>query len=208
MGPPLSTDAIVLQRHPPAENFQRLAIFSPTEGNLTALQRLARKSSPETATADLFDELQLRLETGRQSSGSNGLWFVKESRLTQRHAGIGRSYEALRLASDLATLVARNPVPEESLASVYALLRQALAAFATGVRPDVVAFKGLYCFARDEGYPLKQQWVPTLPTTDRDTVAGLLARPLVEQIAEATDVARLHRRLTDYLRSHTELQLD
>lgn len=205
MGPPLTTDAIVLQRHPPAENFQRLALFSPTEGNLTALQRVvARKGAPESVPADLFDELQLRLESGRQGGG---LWFVKESRLLVRHAGIGRSYDALRLACELATLVVRNPVPAESLWSVHALLRQTLAAFATGVRPDVAAFKALYCFVRDEGYPLKQQWLPTLPAVDRETVAGLLARPLADQTAAAAEVARLHRRLHDYLRAHTELHL-
>ncbi|MFH1497448.1 MAG: hypothetical protein ABII82_06440 [Verrucomicrobiota bacterium] len=101
-----------------------------------------------------------------------------------------------------------NPVPPESLEPVYALLRQAFAAFATGVRPDVVAFKSLYCFARDEGYPLKQDWLPTLPAVDRDTVAGLLAKPLAAQTAGPADTARLHRRLTDYLRAHTELHLD
>ena len=207
MGPPLATDAIVLQRHPPTDTFQRLALFSPTEGNLTALQRLARKSAPEAAPADLFDELHLRLETGRHA-GAGGLWFVKESRLTRRHAGIGRSYDALLHASALAGLVARNPVPSESLAPVYALLRQAFAAFATGTRPDVVAFKSLYCFARDEGYPLKQHWLSELPAADRDTVAGLLAKPLADQTAPTADTARLHRRLADYLRGHTELHLD
>lgn len=210
MGPPLATEALVLQRHPPSENFQRLALFSPSEGNLAALQRVvARKSAPEAAPADLFDELQLRLETGRQAAGGAGsLWFVKESRLLTRHAGIGRSYDALRLACELSALVVRNPVPAESLAPVYALLRQAFAAFATGVRPDVVAFKGLYCFARDEGYPLKQDWLPTLPAADRETVAGLLARPLADQTAATTETTRLHRRLADYLRAHTELHLD
>lgn len=210
MGPPLDTQALVLQRHPPSENFQRLALFSPTEGNLVALQRVAaRKGSPDSAPADLFDELQLRLETGRQGTGGAGsLWFVKESRLLVRHTGIGRSYEALRLACELAALVVHNPVPQESLEPVHALLRQAFAAFAAGVRPDVTAFKALYCFARDEGYPLKQDWLPTLPAADRETVAGLLALPLAEQTAGPAETARLHRRLTDYLRAHTELHLD
>lgn len=208
MGPTLTTDAIVLQRHPPSDSFQRLALFSPTEGNLSALQRVvARKSAgSEAAPADLFDELQLRLEQGRQG-GSGGLWFVKESRLVTRHAGIGRSYDALRLACDFATVIVRNPVPAESIATVHELLRLALSAFAGGVRPDVVAFKSLYCLVRDEGYPLKQDWLPTLPAADRATVAGLLAKPLGEQTALAADTARLHRRLLDYLRANTELHL-
>ena len=67
-------------------------------------------------------------------------------------------------------------MPEESRRAVTSLLRTALAALATGARPDIVYLKSLYCFARDEGYPLKQQWFPLLPAADRATVAPLLNR--------------------------------
>ena len=126
----------------------------------------------------------------------------------QRHADLGRSYDALRFASALAALVARNPVEEESRAAVTDLLRGALAAFASGARPDIVYFKSVYRFARGEGYPLKQQWFPTLPSADRTTVATLLNRPLAEQTAEAAAVARLQRRLDEYLRGHTEILVE
>ena len=129
-------------------------------------------------------------------------------RLLNRATGIGRSYDALRHASAFAALIARNPVPDESRASVAALLRQVFAAFATGARPDIARFKAVYCFARDEGHPLKQQWLPTLPAADRALVADLLNRPLAAQTAEPAKVTRLQLRLEEYLRGHTELLLD
>lgn len=200
----LQTDAFVLLRRPPADAFQSFTVFSPEHGPLLVLQRVAKKSAATSVALDLFDEVALLLE----SSNQGRTWFIKEARLVTRHADIGRSYEALRLASLLAGLVARNPVDEASRDAVAALLRVAFAAFAAGTRPDIVYFKSLYRFARDEGYPLKQQWFPTLPSSDRADVAILLNRPLAEQTAPAAAVARLQRRLEEYLRGHTEILLD
>jgi len=41
----------------------------------------------------------------------------------------------------------------------------------------------LYRFARDEGYPVKEQWFPTLNAEDRAAAAPLLNRPLEGQTA-------------------------
>lgn len=200
----LQTDAFVLAKRPPADAFQTCIAFSAEHGALLVLQRLAKKAASTATALDLFDEATLLLE----SSNQGRTWFLKEARLVTRFVEIGRSYEALRLASALTSLVARNPVPEESRAAVAALLRTAFGAFAGGVRPDIVYFKSLYRFARDEGYPLKQQWFPTLPSSDRAAVATLLNRPLAGQTETAAAVTRLQRGLEEYLRGHTEILLE
>ncbi|HVS52540.1 MAG TPA: hypothetical protein VHD62_09305 [Opitutaceae bacterium] len=200
----LQADVFILLKRPPADAFQTFHAFSDEHGALVVLQRIAKKSASTATALDLFDEAALLLE----SSNQGRTWFVKEARVTTRPTGIGRSYDALRLASTLAALIARNPVHEESRAAVAALLRGALEAFASGARPDIVYFKSLYRFARDEGYPLKQQWFPTLPAADRADVATLLNQPLAAQSATPAAVARLQRRLEEYLRGHTEILLD
>jgi hypothetical protein len=98
-----------------------------------------------------------------ESSNQGRTWFVKEIRITTRRSGIGRSYDALRFASALASVVSRNPVHEESRANVARMLGTALDALASGARPDAVHLKSLYLFARDEGYPVQQEWMPSLP---------------------------------------------
>lgn len=167
-----------------------------------ALQRLSKKST--SVTLDLFDEADLILENPGQGPAS----FVREVRVITRLTEIGKSYESLRLASHFANLVARNPVAEESRAGIYDLLRQAFSAFASGTRPDIVYLKCLYRFCRDEGYPLKQAWAPALPSSDRTAIASILNQPTAEQTAEPKLVARLQRRLEDYLRAETEILLD
>jgi recombinational DNA repair protein (RecF pathway) len=202
-GQPLHTEAFVLSRKPPADRFQQLALFSETHGGLLCLQRLATKSSPATGL-DLFDEADFFLESSNQGQ----TWFLKECRLLRRHDAIGRSYDALRFASTFAAIIVRNPVHEESRAGVYALLRQAFAAFGSANRPDLAYFKALFCFARDEGYPVKQEWWEGLPAGPRATTAEILNQPLASQTAAGPVVADLTRRLEDYLRAHTEILLE
>jgi hypothetical protein len=201
----LETEAFVLaKRLSPADGWQVCTLFAPEHGPLQAMQRVPKKLSAHQVMLDLFDQASLVLE----SSNQGRTWFVREARLITRHAAIGRSYAALQGASALVRLVARNAVSPDGRAAVAALLRTALASFGTAERPDVVSFKSLYCFARDEGYPVKQAWLAGLPAADRATAALILNRPLAEQTNAPAEVAALQRRLEDYLRGDTEILVD
>lgn len=202
--PSLATDAWVLLKRPPAETFRTLVVFSAEHGNLTVLLRVTKKPNASHVALDLFDEVFLQLETRNQGQ----TWFVQDTQLLLRQIEIGRSYETLRLASAFAALVVRNNVVEDSRPGVYALVRTALAAFASPAPPEIVYFKSVYCFARDEGYPLKQQWLPTLPPELRDRAARLLHTPLAELPVASTpaaEVEALQNHLDNYLRGYTDI---
>lgn len=202
-GQQLQTTAFILARQPSgSDSFEQLNAFSAEHGPLLVLRRL--KAGKTSATPlDLFDEAELWLESQNQGR----TWFAKEHRHLTRHEGIGRSYEALKIASALGALLVRNPVPDESRGAVGALLRSSLGALSAGSRPDVVWLKALYCLLRDEGYPVKQQWWPQLPEADRAIAAQALNQPLSAQSAERAAVARIVRRLEDWVRAETEIRL-
>jgi hypothetical protein len=202
-GPTHHVEAWILLKRPASDTFQSFTVYTAENGAFLALQRLSRKSTP-VAALDLFDHAALLVEEPAQGQA----WFIKEIRLITRHSEIGRSYDTLRFASRFASLVAQNPVGEESRATVAELLKRTFAAFAAAARPDIVYLKALYMFCRDEGYPLKQEWFPELTTTERALVAELLNRPLAEQTTDPKTVARLQRRLDDYLRGNTEIMLE
>jgi hypothetical protein len=213
-GQQLQTTAFVLARQPSgSDSFEQLTVFSAGDGVLHCLMRKAKATPPTSARRssaprsegwlDLFDETDLWLE----SSNQGRTWFIKEHRLIQRHDGIGRSYDALRAAAALGTLLSRNPVPDESREAVAGLLRSSFTALAGGGRPDIVWLKALYCLLRDEGYPVKQQWWPQLGAADRDTAAHLLNQPLAAQTADGPAVARITHRLEDWVRGETEIRL-
>ncbi len=208
-GPIHQTEAHVLARAPHTGDHLVLTCFSPADGLLTALLRAARNQKPDTAPApDLFDRLALSLEHGR-GSPAGGPWFVREHRLLVRHTAIGRGYEALSAASRLARLVVQNPGPEDSRAAIDVLLAQAFAAFARpAARPDLVYFKSLYLLARDEGLPLKQEWLPSLPPGDRDLAVAALQLPSDAPGTPApAGLARLVKRLETYLAGEHDFRI-
>ena len=213
-GQPLQTTAFILARQPSgSDTFEQLTAFSAGHGLLLCLARLPKaakpasarrgSASPGEARLDLFDEAELWLESPSQGR----TWFIKEHRLVLRHDGIGRSYEALKAAAAVGNLLARNPVPDESRAAVAGLLRTSFGALAAGGRPDIVWLKTLYSLLRDEGYPVKQQWWPQLAEPDREPAARLLNQPLAAQTAGPEQVARIVRRLEDWVAAETEIRL-
>ena len=202
-GQQLQTTAFVLAKLPSgSDSFEQLTAFSGEHGVLHCLRRIAQSKTASTPL-DLFDEAELWLESTNQGR----TWFIKEHRFIQRQPGIGRSYETLRTAAALTTLFARNPVSDESRPAVADLLRSSLAALAAGGRPDITWLKALYCFLRDEGYPVKQQWWPELPEAERELTAQLLNQPLAAQTAAPETVAPIARRLEDWVQRETEIRL-
>jgi len=203
-GQQLHSEGLVLSRRPPTDRFQQLAVLTPEQGVLTCLRRLTTRPAGPAVALDLFDEADFFFE----SSNQGRTWFIREVRLLGRHADIGQSYDTLRLACGFAATLARNPGSEEGRARVYDLARRTFAAFNGARRSDLVYLKGLYSFARDEGYPVKQDWWQNLPPPERGPAADMLSRPVSEQTAGADAVARLTRRLEDYLRAYTEILLE
>lgn len=209
-GPLHSTEIHVLAKATHAGDQLILTGFSPEDGLLTALLRLPRAgASSANPPPDLFDRLVLALEHGR-GSPTGGPWFVREHRLLVRHAAIGRSYESLAAASRLARVITRNPGAQDTRAGIDALLTRAFAAFARpAAHPELVFFKSLYVFARDEGLPLKEEWLPRLPPADCDFAASALALPSDAPEAPApADLARLTRDLASYLAAEHDLVVD
>ncbi|MDB6114325.1 MAG: hypothetical protein JWQ62_1270 [Lacunisphaera sp.] len=202
-GQQLQTTAFILAKQlSGSDAFEQLTAFCREHGVLHCLRRVAQ-SKTASSPLDLYDEAELWLE----SSNQGRTWFIKEHRILDRRDGIGRSYDALRAAGALTNLISRNPVSDESRPMVADLLQSSLTALATGGRPDITWLKALYCFLRDEGYPVKQQWWPELPATDRDSAAQLLNQPLAAQTAEPAAVAQITRQLENWVKSETEIRL-
>lgn len=201
---PLQTTGFILGRQPSgSDSFEQLAVFSESDGLLVCLRRVSAKAATAATPLDLFDEAELWLESSTQGR----TWFIKEHRHLVRRPGLGRSYDALSAAAQLARLVQRNPVPDESRAPIAALLRQSLGALEAGARPDIVWIKALFCFLRDEGYPVKQQWWPQLSAADRAAAAQLLNQPAAAQNPEPVLVAHLIEQLEHWVATDTELRL-
>ncbi len=204
-GQQLETSALLLSRSPSGSDFfEQLVSFSVEHGLLLCLRRLKKKkTAPDTIPLDLFDEVELSLE----SSNQGRVWFIKEYRHLARHPQLGRSYTVLQTAANLAQLIIRNPVSDESRPAVFVLLHQSLAALEAGAPSGLVWLKSLYCFARDEGYPVKQQWWPQLSAILRIHVAQFLNKPAAVQAPDIEQLDAATRNLEHWLAAETEVKL-
>lgn len=202
-GPTLLIDGYVLLRETTGENWLRIGLLSPDSGIVFFLQRVSQRSL-SSSPIDLFDRVTATLER-RTSSGS---WFAREVRVIARHPGLGRRYPALREACVFARTLLSNPVHEDSRSSVFDLLEQVLQAWERGDREDVVAFKCLYVFARDEGYAVKEGWWPQLPEQEQVRVASLVNLPIRDQEVDPEHVASIRRSLEHYLVHFTDIRLE
>ena len=202
-GQSLQTTGFVLQKPPAQDRHQQVLLFSAEGGQLLCFQRLS--SRQPAVPLDLFDEVAATLTSTNQGR----TWFFGEVRVQRRFAGIGLSFAALQEASAFARVLTRNQVHEESRPAVLALLGTALQAWSDGRRADAVALKALYTFARDEGYPVKEDWAASLRGSDLENARRVLNEPLAALAAiDADSVARLLESLRRYLRGHAELAIE
>ena len=200
----LQTDAVVIDKRPASDSFQTFRVLSPEDGLLRVLQRIPSRKSASFVALDLFDTASLLLESSNQGQ----TWFVKEARVVTRRTAIGHHYESLLCASQLCSLAMQNPVHGESWSPMAFLLTSAFDAFESSRTPEIILFKALYRFARDEGYPVKQEWLPLLRGDDAAVAEDILAKPAAESVGRGAEATRLLAALKDYLRGHTELSIE
>ncbi len=220
MTPVLEAEALVLDRVDAGEHHVRLTLLTPAPGLVVAMFRPARggksgaRAKGQTAGSarpDVFDHAAVLLHSPKAGAAHGSVYFIQEYKVLQRHAGLARSYEALEAAAGLAKLIMRNSVHFESCQEVFKLCRQALGALEAGAPPEVVRFKALFLLARAEGYPAREQWLPTLAAEDRELAQSLLRRPVAETVdlpAESlARVSRLRVGCERWLAEHTDLEL-
>ncbi len=195
-------EALVLKTEPSGESFLKLHVLTAESGVFLCLKRISKKASA-TITPDLFDQAALLLETSQQGT----MRFVKEYQLIRRRERIGLNYHSLRSASRLSQLLVHNAshMPESEI--LFDLTARAFDAFAKGKAPEVVLLKSLYRLLKDEGYPVRESWWPTLRTDLRDQAKQLLQAPSPARLeaAEKESCERIEQHLTLWMRHHTDL---
>ena len=159
----------MLSKKATGESHLRYQIFSVDHGLLLCLKRISSKKTPKVLP-DLFDRAELDLE--KPQSGS--AWFLNDYRVIKRHNGIARNYKTLLCASEFASALLKNLVHAETFEGLYRLTEVAMQSWEEGLNPTVVLFKSFYLFAREEGYPVKEDWWRNLPPASREQAALIL----------------------------------
>ncbi len=197
----LQASGLILDRQPAGEHHQRLALLTGDQGMLAPFWRPARKSAGRCGEApDLFDDGEFTLERARQGDGL----FVKEFRLERRRGGLARRYAAFQTASRLAAFFARNAPHLPETAPTLELCRTAFDRLAEGAPASVVQLKTLVRFCQDEGYPVREEWLASLPKDHLEAVAQVLPRPLAELPADLPELSDVLASLKSWMARGTD----
>jgi len=195
-------EALVLKTEASGESFLKLYVLTAESGIFLCLKRISKKPGNST-TPDLFDTAAIQLESSQQGT----MRFVKEYQLLRRRDPIGQNYRSLRHASRLSQLLVANAshMPESEV--LYDLAARAFDAYAEGKAPEVVLLKSLYLLLKNEGYPVRESWWPTLRADLREEAKRILSAPSPAQSEKAEKEAceRIEEHLTHWMRHHTDL---
>lgn len=194
-------EALVLKTEPSGESFLKLYVLTEESGIFLCMKRVSKKANTATSP-DLFDTAAILLETSQQGT----MRFVKEYQLKQRRDSIGHSYRSLRHASRLSQLLVTNASHMPESAVLYTLAQRAFDAFAAGKAPEVVLFKSIYLLLKDEGYPVRESWWPTLRADLRESTKRLLSEPSPSHIEkpERNTCECIEQHLTQWMRQQTD----
>jgi len=198
---PEQEEALVLKTEPSGESFLKLYLLTEESGVFLCLKRVSKKAGTSTRP-DLFDQAAVLLEASPQGT----MRFVKEYQLIRRREAIGLSYRSLRSASRLSRLLVGNAAHMPESEVLFALTARAFDAFAAGKAPEVVLLKSLYLLLKDEGYPVRESWWPTLRADLSETARRLLKEPApaVTDAAERETCERIEQHLTRWMRHQTD----
>ena len=199
---PEHEEALVLKTEPSGESFIKLYVLTVESGIFLCMKRVSKKANSSTIP-DLFDTAVILLETSQQGT----MRFVKEYQLRQRREVIGQNYRSLRSASRLSQLLVANASHMPESKWLFTLTERAFDAFAAGKAPDVVLLKSVYLLLKDEGYPVRESWWPTLRADFRESAKRLLSKPSPAHIdkAEQKTCESIEQDLTQWMRHQTDL---
>ena len=187
----------ILDRIVQGEKFWRVVILTREYGAQPCLVRIAGKNKT-TCVPDLFDESEILLDKPKSGTDSH-LRFAKDYRLVKRNVGISGNYNALVCASKFASVLAKNAFPTDSHESVFKLAANVFRAFGEKPNAEATYLKALWTLARENGYPVREDWFENSCFEDREGIAAVLKTPLEQLCVDPRDVTHYIHRLEAWL---------
>lgn len=195
-------EGTLLFRAPHGETHLKLELYSAEAGLKVILMRTpSARGKCQGEVPDLFDEAII--EAVEKAGG--GAPFLREYRTISRRMEVATSPGGFLAACELAGWLRRNAPHLPDHASAHHTLGQALQAWQRGGAPKTVLLKALYLFAREEGFPVKEDWFPSLGLPFRNTIAQLLRDSAPKQSHDAEGVAEALASLENWLVKETPL---
>lgn len=201
----LHTTAYVLNRTLQGESRERLSLLSLDAGLLTALAPL------RTAAGKKAGERPSLLDRGAFSLrkiGNRDLYFIQEYSLQSRPENLARLYDAFIAATELARFIEINAAHLPETNPLFDVFENALDALGKGYSPPVTLLKAHFKIARDEGYPVRESWLPSLSAGEQALAINYIGLPLKDLPVNSSIANKLLQSLYMWLLKETDLRVD
>jgi hypothetical protein len=196
---------IVLSRDPAGERFLRIRIFDQVLGLKAALFSLPGKSTQKSIPPDLFDDVNCLLNPNHTQLS---IPFVTDFQRAFSYRALAIDPLIFLTASQIARFYLINGDHLLEPAPRLKLLRSSLDSFQRAQVPQVVLLKLLYCFARDEGLPVRESWLAGLPRRLSLHAQEVLGLPVDRAMIELSVINEILESLRNWMNSETELRVE
>jgi len=140
-------------------------------------------------------------------SGSS-IPFVAEYQKARSYRELARNPSHFLSASEIARFYLNNGSHLLDPQPRLELLRTALDSFSRTLVPKVVLLKLYFCFARDEGLPVRESWLSCLPQVLTEETRRALTRPVCEIGLDANRIEELVESIKLWMNAETELRVE
>jgi recombinational DNA repair protein (RecF pathway) len=192
-------NCIVIGLEKGTERFSRVQLFSDEAGYLQALRRKSTRRAG-TLQLDLFQSVEVVLE---QKAGYE-LSFLKECNIVLERQTIATHYAAFDCACRFCRAIQLNAGHMEHPESIFQLLAQSLDAWNEKPLPHATLLKALFKLASQEGFPVRERWLPQHNNTEVATIRILLGQPLQSLSIPDSHAKELAEDLTNWLSSQQD----
>jgi recombinational DNA repair protein (RecF pathway) len=199
-----SASGCVLRIAPSGERYQVITCLLQNRGLERMLMRPAGRS--RSNAGDIPDILQYGEFTWQRNAPDRPA-YLREFHRSLAFPQLATSFPRFQAAANLARFFELNLLHLESFDGVWTTLWNALHALSAGHHPDGVVLKALFRFARDEGYPVAEEWLPARPQSERGALVSFLRQPLQQSTATAAEQTAWLADLLRYLAGIDELRL-
>ncbi len=196
---------IVLSREPAGDRFLRVRIFDHLTGLSAALFPHAGKRSQNANPPDLFDRVDCVL---KPTSSDSSIPFVAEFHRVHSCRELASNPQAFITASEIARFYLFNGAHLIDPSPHFRTLCSSLDSFQRAKVPKVVLFKLYYCFARDEGLPVRESWLADLPVNFANEICTVLKSPVDGMIIEKSKINEILESLKMWMNAETELRVE
>ena len=195
---------VVLSRETTGERFFRIQMFDQTSGLRAVLFSSPGKRSSKLPPPDLFDDIMC-LTNPKQSEQS--IPFARDFERVHSYRELTALPAHFLTAGEIARFYLANGSHLLDPAPQLKLLRTSLGSLIRATFSKVVLLKLFFCFARNEGLPVRESWLAGLGSDLRENAREVLQCPVKEVVVEKERVEDLLHTLQIWMNTETELQV-